>query len=145
MPNIDNGEPPLSNNDLIPIPISTTNFFFLSPMSPTLIRLAPRILPPLRRTISTTPLCLSDNKPNSPSWSGRQPSEHVTNRNDELDVHSGASKSGARQRAEDDQHEGSSATSQKDPGNQNEKAKRDHPEAPGPVIGMNDERGGVSY
>lgn len=114
-------------------------------MSPTLTRLAPRILPPLRRTLSTTPLRSSDNKPNSPSWSGRQPSEHVTNRNDELDVQSGASKSGARQRVEDDQHEGSSATSQKDPGNQNEKAKRDHPEAPGPVIGMNDERGGVSY
>lgn len=26
----------------------------------------------------------------------------------------------------------------------NEQAKKDHPEAPGPVIGMNDERGGVS-
>lgn len=46
---------------------------------------------------------------------------------------------------QDDEHEGSSAASQKDPGNQNEKAKRDHPEAPGPVIGMNDERGGVSF
>lgn len=27
----------------------------------------------------------------------------------------------------------------------NEKAKKDNPEAPGPVIGMNDERGGVSF
>ncbi|KAL8712721.1 MAG: hypothetical protein Q9225_006890 [Loekoesia sp. 1 TL-2023] len=81
---------------------------------------------------------------NSSSWEGRQPSEHATNRKDELDVQSGASKSGARQRANDDEHEGSSATSQKDPSNQNEKAKKDHPEAPGPVIGMNDERGGVS-
>ncbi|KAI4242615.1 MAG: hypothetical protein L6R42_010964 [Xanthoria sp. 1 TBL-2021] len=113
-------------------------------MSPLLLRLAPRTLPSLRRTLTTSPLRPSD-KPNSPAWSGRQPSEHVTNRNDELDVHSGASKSGARQRIEDNEHEGSSATSERDPGNQNEKAQRDHPEAPGPVIGMNDERGGKGH
>ncbi|KAL8992336.1 MAG: hypothetical protein Q9169_007175, partial [Polycauliona sp. 2 TL-2023] len=112
-------------------------------MSPYLTRFTPRLLPSFRRTLTTTPSHLSSSSnDNSPSWSGRQPAEHVTNRTDELDVQSGASKSGARQRVEDDQHEGSSATSQKDPGNQNEKAKRDHPEAPGPVIGMNDERGG---
>ncbi|KAL8915046.1 MAG: hypothetical protein Q9171_000486 [Xanthocarpia ochracea] len=96
------------------------------------------------RSLTTSPLRRSDNSANEPGWSGRQPSEHTTNREDELDVHSGASKSGARQRMNDDEHEGSSAASQKDPGNQNEKAKKDHPEAPGPVIGMNDERGGVS-
>jgi hypothetical protein len=33
----------------------------------------------------------------------------------------------------------------KDKDNKNEKAKQDHPEAPGVVIGMNDERGGVSF
>lgn len=60
-------------------------------------------------------------------------------------MQSSASKSGARARAQEDEHSGSGATSEKDPGNQNEKAKRDHPEAPGPVIGMNDERGGVSF
>ena len=38
----------------------------------------------------------------------------------------------------------SQATTEKDKGNQNAQAKKDHPEAPGPVIGMNDERGGVS-
>lgn len=38
----------------------------------------------------------------------------------------------------------SQATTEKDKGGQNAQAKRDHPEAPGPVIGMNDERGGVS-
>ena len=43
----------------------------------------------------------------------------------------------------DDQN-ASQATSEKDSGNQNEQAKKDHPEAPGPVIGMNSERGGVS-
>lgn len=48
-----------------------------------------------------------------------------------------------RQRADGDGRDSSAAT-EKDPGNQNEKAQKDHPEAPGPVIGMNDERGGVS-
>ncbi|KAL8845071.1 MAG: hypothetical protein Q9176_000743 [Flavoplaca citrina] len=109
-----------------------------------LIRISPRLLPSYRSLTTTTTHPLSQPN-NSPSWSGRQPSEHVTNRTDELDVHSGASKSGARQRVEDSEHEGSSAAKQKDPGNQNEKAKRDHPEAPGPVIGMNDERGGKGH
>lgn len=35
------------------------------------------------------------------------------------------------------------ATSERDTHNSNEKAKKDHPEAPSPVVGMNDERGGV--
>ncbi|KAL8737403.1 MAG: hypothetical protein Q9181_001710 [Wetmoreana brouardii] len=105
-----------------------------------LFRLPTRRL--LLRRFSATPLRAAENEP---GWSGRQPSEHVTNRKDELDVHSGASKSGARQRITDNEHEGSSAASQKDPGKQNEKAKRDHPEAPGPVIGMNDERGGKGH
>ncbi|KAL8675994.1 MAG: hypothetical protein Q9186_007440 [Xanthomendoza sp. 1 TL-2023] len=110
------------------------------------LRLIPRAFPRTSiRTLTTTPLRPSDNKANEPAWSGRQPSEHVTNRSDELDVQSGASKSGARQRLTDDEHEGSSATSEKDPGNQNEQAKKDHPEAPGPVIGMNDERGGKGH
>lgn len=75
-------------------------------------------------------------------WSGRQAHEHVSNRKDELDVQSGASQSGKRERAADTEN-ASQATSEKDSGNQNEQAKKDHPEAPGPVIGMNDERGGV--
>lgn len=74
-------------------------------------------------------------------WEGRQPEEHVTNRKDELDVQSSAAKSGKRERAGGSEQ--SSATSEKDHGNQNEKAKKDHPEAPGPVLGMNDERGSV--
>lgn len=78
------------------------------------------------------------------SWEGRQPEEHVTNRKDELDVQSSASKSGVKERAAGDAGQ-SSAASQRDHGDQNKKAKEDHPEAPGPVIGMNDERGGVSF
>lgn len=75
-------------------------------------------------------------------WDGRQPRDHVTNSDNELDIQSSASKSGKQQRAEES-HPTSAAT-EKDTGNNNEKAKKDHPEAPGPVIGMNDERGGVS-
>lgn len=73
-------------------------------------------------------------------WSGRQSQEHVQNRKDELDVQSGASQSGKRERAADNEN-ASQGTSEHDAGNQNEQAQKDHPEAPGPVIGMNDERG----
>ena len=101
-----------------------------------------RTVAPLR-PFSTSVRCSSES-PNESGWAGRQPTEHVNDRVDELDVQSSASKSGKRQRVGDSEHVGSSATSEKDPGNQNEQAKKDHPEAPGPVIGMNDERGGVS-
>ena len=81
-------------------------------------------------------------------WEGRQPHEHITNRKDDLNIQASASQSGQADRskgkpgASDGGH--SQATTEKDRGNQNEQAKKDHPEAPGPVIGMNDERGGVS-
>lgn len=88
------------------------------------------------RSLSTASFRLSS------TWEGRQASEHVTNSNDELNIQSSASSSGQKSRANDSGHD--SATSEKDHGNQNEKAKKDHPEAPGPVIGMNDERGQVS-
>ena len=76
-------------------------------------------------------------------WSGSKQPDHITNQTDELNVQSSASHSGKRAKAEDSSN--SSATSDKDQGNNNERAKKDHPEAPGPVIGMNDERGGVSF
>lgn len=77
----------------------------------------------------------------TPGWEGRKPDDHVTITEDELDIQSGASKSGRRQRAEESHP--SSAATEKDSRNDNEQAKKDHPEAPGPVIGMNSERGGV--
>lgn len=73
---------------------------------------------------------------------GASPEIHTTNKKDELDVQSSASKGGKRDRVADDKSS-SSAASERDKGNNNEKAKKDYPEAPGPVIGMNDERGGV--
>ncbi|MCJ1272415.1 hypothetical protein MMC21_000201 [Puttea exsequens] len=76
-------------------------------------------------------------------WEGRKGDEHVINRGDELDVQSGAAQSGARERASGEPQQ-SQATTEGDARNQNEQAKKDHPEAPGPVIGMNDERGQAS-
>lgn len=77
------------------------------------------------------------------SWGGAQPDDHALNRTDELDVGSEAVRSGQRERA-GESGPGSSAATEKDLGNRNKEAQKDHPEAPGPVIGMNDERGGVS-
>ena len=113
---------------IIRAPIRTQTFIHPA------FRTSPRSLPlfPQHRSASGT----SD-------WSGRQPQEHVSNRKDELDVQSGASQSGKRERVTGGQ-EASQGTSEKDSGNQNQQAQKDHPEAPGPVIGMNDERGQVS-
>ena len=106
--------------------------------SSTLFCTIPRTLP-LR-----TPLTLvRHGGSSSADWKGRQSDEHITNRDDNLNVQASASKSGKSERAAG--AEGASgATSEEDKGNQNEQAQKDHPEAPGPVIGMNDERGGVS-
>lgn len=77
----------------------------------------------------------------SSTWEGRQTNEHVTNNEDKLNVQSSASLSGKNARAK--RSEQSSSVSEKDHGKQNTKAEKDHPEAPAPVIGMNDERGQV--
>lgn len=123
-------------------------------MSPILLRARPTAVFTLLPVISKArPTLFSSTTTNtstvlrfaSTSWEGRQPEEHVTNRKDELDIQSSASKSGKQERAAGGGSEQSSAASEKDHGDQNKKAKEDHPEAPGPVIGMNDERGGVSF
>lgn len=128
-------------------------------MSPILLRARPTatsiLVPTIRKTPSTLLSCTTTTTTTtvntltlprfaSASWKGRQPEEHVTNRKDGLDIQSDASKSGEQERAGDGSVQ-SSAASEKDHGDQNKKAKEDHPEAPGPVIGMNDERGGVSF
>lgn len=95
--------------------------------------------PASRRTLATTSrLAYASNTQNP----GKNPKTHVTDSKDELDIHSKASKEGQRARESGDESL-SSATSQKDPGDSNKKAK-ETTKAPGPVIGMQDERGGVS-
>lgn len=76
-------------------------------------------------------------------WTGSDPSEHVTNSNDNLDVHTQASKAGAEDRNADGSGLAQSTT-ERDHRNSQKKVKEEFPEAPkGPVIGMNDERGSV--
>ncbi|KAL9100871.1 MAG: hypothetical protein Q9163_003815, partial [Psora crenata] len=115
-------------------------------------------MPPPRQTItilartSLAPLRPLVPARHAGSWQGRQPSEHINNRpDDDLNVHSSAANSGKADRAAGDTGGGgaggrrdgqSSATTEADKGKQNEQAQKDHPEAPGPVIGMNDERAG---
>ncbi|MCJ1306654.1 hypothetical protein MMC25_000297 [Agyrium rufum] len=97
---------------------------------------------PQSRLLSTTS-ALSAN-----DWKGRHGDEHVLNQDHEHNVHSAASQQGRKERAAggtEDVSSGSQATSETDQGNNNERAKKDHPEAPGPVLGMNDERGGKGH
>lgn len=87
-------------------------------------------------------------------WQGRKPDEHAVNRTEEKDVQSEQSQAGMREKdrhmsgkdAEKGKEENvSQGVSEVDQNNSNQRAKKESPEAPGPVIGMNDERGGVSY
>ena len=73
---------------------------------------------------------------------GRKGDEHALNR-DGLDVQSANSQKSREDRNAGTEDQGQSqAIEQKDQGNFNKKAK-ETTKAPGPVIGMNDERGGV--
>ncbi|KAI9747799.1 MAG: hypothetical protein M1815_003888, partial [Lichina confinis] len=75
-------------------------------------------------------------------WSGRKPSEHVTNSDDDLSVQADASKAGREDRAQGDGGGQAQAATEKDQRKSSERTKKEFPEAPpGPVIGMNDERG----
>lgn len=77
----------------------------------------------------------------TPGWSGRHIDDHAVKR----DGHDVQSES-AQQAMKDHESlkKGSQAISRQDEGNSNERAKKDRPAAPEPVIGMNDERGAVS-
>jgi len=75
------------------------------------------------------------------AWEGRKSEQHITREPDSNNVQIDASKEGKAERVSG---EGSAAASEKDTDQKNKKAQDDHPEAPGVVLGMNDERGGVS-
>jgi hypothetical protein len=82
-----------------------------------------------------------------PGWSGRPAEDHATQR-DRLDTQGDASQEGMKKFQDGQDQNTKTASGQaitrKDEKNANQRAKDDHPEAPGPVIGMNDERGSVS-
>ncbi|KAI9714354.1 MAG: hypothetical protein M1820_000315 [Bogoriella megaspora] len=68
--------------------------------------------------------------------------EHATNKQDKLDIQSENSHKAKTAKARD---EGGQATQQKDTTKSTERAKKEHPEAPDVVIGMQDERGGKGH
>jgi hypothetical protein len=92
------------------------------------------------KTSKTSPFSPSVNT--GPGYEGRHSNDHAVNRTEQLDPQSQASHSGMA--AHEKGEEGSQALSRRDEGQFQKKAKEQHPEAPGPVLGMNDERGGVS-
>ena len=68
---------------------------------------------------------------------------HTTEKDNELDVQTSASKGGRRDRQADDSSS-SAAASERSHGTAPKEAEKEFPEKPpGPVIGLNDERGGV--
>lgn len=137
----------MSRSDGLDLLSHNNNFLVLAPsmafrVSSSVIR-SIRIPETFRPFSTTSHFCAKNT--NISDWAGRPASEHVTNRDDnEPDIQSSASKSGKEERTGESGYVGSGAANEKDLGNQNEQAKKDHPEAPGPVLGMNDERGGVS-
>lgn len=83
----------------------------------------------------------------SSTWTGRKPSEHVTNQDHDHDIHAAASNSGQRTRAEDQSEnkvqKDSVATSQKDVSGAAKKAAEEKGRKDW-GLGLQDERGGVS-
>lgn len=102
-----------------------------------LLRLSLRSLRSLRTpTPFTRPASSSATSGGAPTGT-----QHATDTSDELDVQSSGAKQGQRDKAAG---QGGQAATQADERNNNQRAKDENPEAPGPVLGMNDERGGVS-
>ncbi|KAM3066814.1 hypothetical protein ACMFMG_011883 [Clarireedia jacksonii] len=91
------------------------------------------------RTISSTRAARAGN------WNGSPGKEHTTNDGDKYNVQHDASKLGREERAEGGTGEGASnatGIAEKDGQDSRSKTKKEHPKAPGPIIGMEDERGG---
>lgn len=76
-----------------------------------------------------------------PGWPGRHGRDHAVKRPPH-DVQAEQSQQGIKDH--ESLKEGSDAISRRDEKSSNKRAKEEHPEAPEPVIGMNDERGSVS-
>ncbi|KAL6247855.1 hypothetical protein RBB50_005203 [Rhinocladiella similis] len=90
---------------------------------------------------STTPV-RAKAPDSTPGWEGRGKEDHAVHRS----PHDPQSK-GAKEGMKDHEQlkEGSQAISRRDESQGNKKAKQDHPEAPEPVIGMNEERGSKGH
>lgn len=84
-------------------------------------------------------------------WKGTRTEDHAVNRAAKNDITDPETEGSAKMRKEHDENEGiadstlSSATTRRDTAKGREAAEKEFPEAPGPVIGMEDERGSVSF
>ncbi|KAL1969477.1 hypothetical protein VTN77DRAFT_8915 [Rasamsonia byssochlamydoides] len=84
-------------------------------------------------------------------WTGTTTQDHAINRANNKDITDPEIESTVSGRQEHVENEGiadqskSQATTQRDLGRNSKRAKEEHPAAPEPVIGMNDERGEVSH
>ncbi|KIX05436.1 uncharacterized protein Z518_06308 [Rhinocladiella mackenziei CBS 650.93] len=81
-----------------------------------------------------------------PGWTGHTTHDHAVNRSrhDAHDVQAEASRHGMAEYNKhhtEEERSGSDAISRKDEKQSNRRAKEENPEAPEPVIGMNEERG----
>lgn len=91
----------------------------------------------------------SGKNPPFQEWTGTSQRDHAVNRAKEGDTTDPEVQGAAFSREERKESEGiadstkSQATTQRDHRQNNPRAKKDHPKAPEPVIGMNDERGEV--
>ncbi|KEF57487.1 uncharacterized protein A1O9_05404, partial [Exophiala aquamarina CBS 119918] len=92
------------------------------------------------RSLSTTTFLRANDSDATSGWKGRHGDEHAVKR-DGLDVQSEQSHKAMKKH--ESLEDGSQAISRQDEGDNNKRAKEDHPKAPDPVIGMNDERGKV--
>src|SRR4051812_6753737 len=101
-----------------------------------------QMLPSAKRPGSPFELRSLSTTPTHRGWQGREGDEHAVNR-DGKDVQSEQAHEAMKKH--ESLEEGSSAISRKDEGNNNKRAEKDNPEAPKPVIGMNSERGSVSF
>jgi hypothetical protein len=128
------------------------------------LRLLSRTLPTLhhpQRSFASTTAAEKGTQNSRPGWKGRHGDDHAVER-DRNDVQGDASQEGMKRfeeekgKTEAQKGEGSAsgsgnsssagqAITRKDERNSNAKAREEHPEAPGPIIGMNEERGGVSF
>lgn len=83
-------------------------------------------------------------------WKGSSSEDHAVNRTKRKDTTDPETENSAKGQAEREEYDGiaekskSQATTQRDLGQHNKRAKEEHPAAPEPVIGMNDEKGRVS-
>ncbi|KAF2239219.1 hypothetical protein EV356DRAFT_502209 [Viridothelium virens] len=100
--------------------------------------------PPKHSTTCNTHSSLNLRSSRPFSYTGLRQLEktHATDRTDKLDVQSENAHKGKESRTKD---QGGQATEERDTTKSTEQAKKEHPEAPDVVIGMQDERGGKGH